>query len=757
MATSPNVTVTDRSNPEPATPKATEKVEASVPKITYELLKQPNELRQYSSFNYIFTLACLTPSEINNPDLTYRKNPPAVQVLRSGGGAQGKALTAYETSSKQLEYFIDDVEIESIIVPTNATRVSNATSINFKVYEPYSMGLFLQSLQVAAKAALGSTASYNRACFALIVEFIGYDDNGDIVASNRTRRVYPFKIVTAEFEVTDGGSVYSVTGVPWNEQAQSSTVQTVAVDTQIIGRNVVEMLQKGVQSLTTVLNKRILEKQQANTVTSPDEYIIIFPKDISQPINPDLNAAPGSEESATKTTDKEFYQSITGLSADERVKALENRASSVRDKYVKVESSNNNISANIKKLVDTEDTINDLGKAKFADSLRDGGEVPFGVEKFSYSEQKGIFEQEDIRASQNYRAFTFPQGTTIEKIIEEIIITSSYGQEAATTKIDDKTGNIPWFRIQTQTYIVPNEETLQRTGEHPKIYVYMVVPYNVHSSVFKGVNTASTGVKDRKIQASKEYSYIYTGKNEDILDFKIELNNAFYSAIAAGGSDGSADVKTGTKDSTSSKKTENYKVNEGQAGVSSSSGGRKAADDHKVPTGNEGGGGNDNVAISVARQFNEAIINSKADLLTMELSILGDPYYIADTGVGNYNAPPGSGPGITADGTMNYQSNEVDVVVNFRTPIDYREDGTLEFPQDTVPVKAFSGLYRVLIVRNSFAGGKFQQVLELVRRPNQEEDIGVPGTPGPEGKLMTPAKPEESDQDSKESSYRGDA
>jgi hypothetical protein len=266
-----NVTVGTAGQPDPATPRATERVEASVPRITYELLKQPNELRQYSSFNYIFTLACLTPSEINNPDLTYRKNPPAVQVLRSGGGAQGKALTAYETSSKQLEYFIDDVEIESIIVPTNATRVSNATSISFKVHEPYSMGLFLQSLQVAAKAALGSTASYNRACFALIVEFIGYDDNGDIITSNRTRRVYPFKIVTAEFEVTDGGSVYSVTGVPWNEQAQSSTVQTVAVDTQIIGRNVVEMLQKGVQSLTTVLNKRTLEKQQANTVTSPDE------------------------------------------------------------------------------------------------------------------------------------------------------------------------------------------------------------------------------------------------------------------------------------------------------------------------------------------------------------------------------------------------------------------------------------------------------------------------------------------------------
>jgi hypothetical protein len=128
--------------------------------------------------------------------------------------------------------------------------------------------------------------------------------------------------------------------------------------------------------------------------------------------------------------------------------------------------------------------------------------------------------------------------------------------------------------------------------------------------------------------------------------------------------------------------------------------------------------------------------------------ILGDPYYIADTGVGNYNAPRGESPGTTADGTMDYQSNEVDVVVNFRTPIDYREVGTMEFPHDSVPVKAFSGLYRVLVVKNSFSGGKFEQVLELVRRPNQDQDTGTQGTPGPESKAVTPANPAESDQKS---------
>jgi hypothetical protein len=53
-----------------------------------------------------------------------------------------------------------------------------------------------------------------------------------------------------------------------------------------------------------------------------------------------------------------------------------------------------------------------------------------------------------------------------------------------------------------------------------------------------------------------------------------------------------------------------------------------------------------------------------------------------------------------------------------------------------------------LIVKNSFSRGKFEQVLELVRRPNQDQDTGTQGTPGPESKAVTPANPTESDQKS---------
>ena len=44
----------------------------------------------------------------------------------------------------------------------------------------------------------------------------------------------------------------------------------------------------------------------------------------------------------------------------------------------------------------------------------------------------------------------------------------------------------------------------------------------------------------------------------------------------------------------------------------------------------------------------------------------------------------------------------------------------MDFPEDTVPVEPFSGLYKVIKVQSRFAGGRFTQELECIRRINQE-------------------------------------
>jgi hypothetical protein len=141
-----------------------------------------------------------------------------------------------------------------------------------------------------------------------------------------------------------------------------------------------------------------------------------------------------------------------------------------------------------------------------------------------------------------------------------------------------------------------------------------------------------------------------------------------------------------------------------------------------IKSGSSGKGGlPERTKESIARDFNDAIVNSNVDLVTANMTIWGDPYYIADSGMGNYNAAETPIINITEDGTMDYQSSEVDILVNFRTPLDYNQDGTMEFPGDgTKPVGAFSGLYQVIFCMSTLSGGVFNQQLKLIRRRNQE-------------------------------------
>ena len=120
--------------------------------------------------------------------------------------------------------------------------------------------------------------------------------------------------------------------------------------------------------------------------------------------------------------------------------------------------------------------------------------------------------------------------------------------------------------------------------------------------------------------------------------------------------------------------------------------------------------------------FNDAIVNSAVDMITMDLTVLGDPYYLADSGIGNYSSPAAA-RGYTSDGSMDYQRSEVEVLVNFRTPIDYDDEtGGVIFPgSSSKPIGEFSGLYKVLKAHNAFSGGKFTQVLSLLRRRKQDE------------------------------------
>ena len=690
--------------------------------------KQPNPLDQFASYNYEITLGCLTAFEVNLPDFTYRRREPFVTILRSSGGDTRGSRTLYEVGGKT-EYFIDDLEIESVVAPNNNTRLTNAHAINFSILEPYSMGNFLEALQVAALTA--GHKNYIEAPYVLIIQFKGWDDFGRPITVPNTRRVYPLKFVDIKFKVDEGGSNYSVQCIPFNEIAFTDENQASHTDIQIQGRTVAEILQTGGESLATILNNRELQKVEAGQVDTANQYVIMFPTEtssaeealLSGPENNDgaTTASSADSESAgmrelTEEQRQRLYESITGIQNGEVPADFDAELEKIAGIVVR----RSEYGEQIREYAEKEENINDIGQAILVRSNLDGGTQPMATPNLSENEDTpGEFDRCRIGRSQDLRAMTFSPGKRVQDMIEQVILASEFGRSIATAEADEN-GMVDWFRIEAQVYLVGGSEQVDRTGEQAKIFVYRVVPYKVHRSTFQAPTQSSPGIQNLFRQAVKEYNYIYTGKNKDIIDFDIRFDLAFFTGVHGDlGQLTSASQQGGAQEMASGNDRSTPAIPEGNTEVLAN--GRMR---NNVPRANrvDGGGLTLHPENIIGMNFNENLVNNPVDLVMVDLEIVGDPYYMADSGMGNYNSPSlGSLINLTGDGTMAYQDSEVDIEVNFRTPLDYGPSGWMDFPGlGSMPVRKFNGLYKVVFVKHMFNQGQFTQRLELIRRRAQD-------------------------------------
>jgi len=688
-----------------------------------------NSLRNYSSFNYKIGLYALTNDELNNPDESYKIKKPQFAILQSGGGlGEKKVLTAYETANKKAEYFINALEIETVIAPTRKKGSTNAVGFRLEITEPYSMGLFLQTLQMAAYQA--GHENYLESPFLLTIDFIGYDDDGKVYVVPEASKNMPFKLVGSDLSVTAGGSSYVVEGVAYNEGALMDQTQRIPVDVTLMGRTLEEMLQSNIKSLSNELNKHEGQKAQDKQVYTADQYFIVFPKERSSKGKLSSSGAAGqsatdagndSESIGVTTTSKgktaaqeasldELYAQVAAMgdvNVDEavfeawveKVKSLITQTAlgeEIRDKQTGAGNSN------------------PIGLSKMFNLEKLGtNNQPFGDASFTYDKDKNVWHRANgqLQIDPGLGAIKFIQGTRIQDIIEELVILSDYGRNIISAPAEK--GMRPWFKIDTQVFNITDRKTEKKLGRPPRIYVFRILPYMVHESKFIAPDETPYGLRELKKQCVKRYNYIYSGANEDILDLEINLDNTFFKSMSPGTlpknnlADGSKEGEDPEQKIKATPVNNDSQVTN-KAGIVQKNNAKAA-----------GAVSLDDMQVEIARRFNEAIINSDADLLTLDMTIMGDPYYIADSGVGNYNSENTEYINIDADGTIDYQYGEVDVEVLFRTPIDYRDNGIMGFPNDTVPVDFFSGLYMVITVKNEFAAGEFKQTLELVRRPQQ--------------------------------------
>lgn len=189
---------------------------------------ESNVLDEYASYTYAVTWYLLTPDQYNDMVRSKKKNCASWQLLMQSAGAPTQVNGATATSAGiagrnpffEKDYYIDDLEIESL-VPLKGTGAANtATNIRFKVTEPNGISL-IENLSKAVKTLykqknVDKNANYPMAQYCLVVRFYGYNDAGALVTTGRrgtngqtnltdpraiVEKFYPFVITNIKFRI----------------------------------------------------------------------------------------------------------------------------------------------------------------------------------------------------------------------------------------------------------------------------------------------------------------------------------------------------------------------------------------------------------------------------------------------------------------------------------------------------------------------------------------------------------------------------
>jgi hypothetical protein len=681
--------VSDKAPDRASSPVEPTKPGSRNPKLP-SLVDNPMEI--FTSHNILWTLACLTSAQFNNPP-SYRNSPGDLKniVFASAGRFDNQRQNIFISSSvgaQAPEYYINNFVMKNVIGANEDTGNSNAVKFEFDIVEPHSMGLLLQSMQSAAINA--KYLSYlDNAPFVLRMDIQGFNQLGQNISTIKPK-FFVLKLVGIKFSVNESGSTYKVDAVPYNHQGFSSAINTTYSDVKLFaeGRgHVFDILASGTGSLVNFLNNIEEKLLKDKEIEKKDEYVIQFPI-----LSSDWKSSAGSQAEIKRAT------------ADPN--ALDSVKAAVLASMIKIDP----------QLLDQ----NSIASAGFGFDQSSGGRPLFKRAGDQYDEKTGVMKRDGMTINPKQRAFQFAQAQSITSIINQIILSSEYAQEALDPKRLTPQGFIKWFKLDVQMELLDLDEL---TGDYAKKITFRVVPYLVHQSIFSNATAAPIGYNELLKDVVKEYQYIYTGQNVDILSFNVQINNLFYAG--ANPKQESDAAKTATQDqkpgenkisSTATKKgqaTEVQATNTGRA---------RPKRDPRLLAGYKGGSDQKSVEQNVAENFQQVFVSgNSADLVTIDLEILGDPYWLVDSGFNNYFASARSPTAqITDDGTMNYESGNVYIYLTFRTPIDVNTTtGLYDFSQ-VGEESPFGGIYRIVLCENTFVDGNWKQKLKCVRMPGPQ-------------------------------------
>jgi len=693
---------------------------------------RPNPLFEYPDYTYSLSLHIIPPEKynaiMNGAPYTATFNAPE----GAGWDSQGRKTTATDPrvtpnpdndiglvlvasggkrnsdTYARSPYFNEDFYFENLNMQTvnglnSKSKNSNAINVNFTLVEPYGV-TFLDRLWLAA--ARVRAHSWSQIPYMLQIDFVGNTEAGQPLSPIKNQTKYiPIRIINCKVKVTGKGAEYDIQAVPFNQTAFDESNASTPANFEVQATTVKEFFNAtGLAGEATGL----LAVSNAN-------------KEREDQVNKEI-----SEEGKKSTPNAARVQTL------QKTQTEINQA--VKDSPYVVGSYTAAMNSYQKQLVNNhyQNHPETYAFDFHTDILTSEIVVP---KKNPTSRTELIDPVKAIRAKAgitglgiNFKesSFSIAAGTSIVEVINLVMRSSKYIRDQITDPAEDPpddptvdTSNpLNWYRI-TSTVEVSEFDMVRDT--YSKKITYHIYPTALYNSKFPHAP------QSQPKEIVKQYDYIYTGKNDSIINFDINFDAIFFTTISV---DRGNAAQTVVQPKKTKKKPVNQATNQNRIRFQNQQlkmvAGQADVPNTSMP---------DTKSVLVNDFYKSSLSSMNGDMMTLDLKIIGDPELIKQDDVFfNMKTNPYRGPGQVTDPNNSVMFDNTDryAKVTFKTPVDFDPATGFMITDTRYTTAAFSGIYKIVKVDNNFQSGQFTQTMKLIRIFDNLEDPEGPNLAGGE-------------------------
>ena len=619
------------------------------------IVPSPNKLSGLASQTYSISLYLMNLEEYVKLLGSDKKTLPSQQlILQSGGAPFGQRNKHFD-----LDFYIENLEIDTVIGSQGSGSPHNAVGLKFQIMEPQGI-TFLPRLTAAVREYSGPDETVNCQNYLMVIRFYGYDEFGNLVSNAQNNggettsdpsalveKFIPFQFNNITYKLNDQAVVYDIDGiVPALGVGYSTARGSIPFNFQLTAPDVQTLLNGNTQ----------LQAEQAAAVVDSDD-------DEQQEV---AERTPAAKKIGL--TGRTVTQGLTTALNQHQTQLAKVTEGYIPDVYI----------------IEMEDVPGLIDAKMKKQGKTDKSRAP-GTSSDNVNQR---LNQKTQNLDTDSKQYSVTAGTQIVQLIDQVMKNSTYVTAQQTVAFDEITNKkiqntpvstVQWYRI-TQT-AKPLKYDKSRNDYAYEIK-YRISRYQINTP-------RSPYFPDAMYRGThKLYEYWFTGLNTEVISFEIENNSNYLTAL-------------------------------GLDGLQKTAGDARFVEKKFFETApnssTQGGKGN---STRPAAQLASRLYDP-ADLTKSTIDIVGDPDWILQSEL--FYTTSNLSP-FEPDGSMNANASEVLYEIRFNRVVDYdMATGLTPNFENNMAKSKITGetnlaqeslVFTCFEVLNSFKEGKFTQKLE---------------------------------------------